>query len=92
MLTIAPTISCNFACTYCFQEHPQRTMDSEQVTRTKRFIEARLQHGTHLHVTWFGGEPLMAFPVIQSLLPWMEELAAARRDHYTGEKFTNCLM
>lgn len=63
-LTIAPTISCNFGCSYCFQKHPKVRMSPEDIDTMLRYIDRRLADGGSLHVTWFGGEPLLAFDVI----------------------------
>ncbi|MCA9635071.1 MAG: hypothetical protein KC420_03445 [Myxococcales bacterium] len=54
-LTIAPTLSCNFACTYCFQEHPKRHMGEAEIDRIVRHVEANLEPETALSITWFGG-------------------------------------
>lgn len=66
-LTIAPTVNCNFRCTYCFQEHPKRRMSDEDITAIKSHVDENLKPKTSLHVMWFGGEPLMAFDVIEEL-------------------------
>ena len=76
-LTIAPTVSCNFACSYCFQEHPKRTMGRDEIEAIVRRVEEGLEPGTSLGITWFGGEPLMAMPVLRELA---ERLAAICRE------------
>lgn len=72
-LTIAPTVSCNFACSYCFQEHPKRTMSREEIEAIVARVDQGLEPGTSLGIVWFGGEPLMALPVVRELA---ERLAA----------------
>lgn len=61
MLTIAPTLSCNFGCHYCFQglDKPLTKMTPKVRTATKAFVLDRLQGKTSFHMTWYGGEPLM---------------------------------
>ena len=73
-LTINPTLQCNFACPYCFEEsHPNIYMSDEVEEGIIRFIQA---HNTvkSLHITWFGGEPLLAFERIVSLTQKIQAL------------------
>ena len=60
VLTIAPTMACNFACGYCFQGllKPTKKMGREVQDAILTFIKA--QEGLKgLSVVWYGGEPLM---------------------------------
>ncbi len=74
-LTICPTLACNFRCPYCF-EHSQsddtvmspKTIDA-LVSFIKKHHEAR-----NLSVSWYGGEPTLAFDVIQTLTKRFLEL------------------
>jgi uncharacterized protein len=88
-LTIAPTVACNFGCSYCFQEHPNRRMGEAEIVAIQRYIERELTSGTSLGVVWFGGEPLLAFPVIRRLAPWMEDLCTERGSTFSQTVITN---
>ena len=60
-LTIAPTLACNFDCTYCYQQqHRAEHMDARTEDRVIRFIQ-RFGKIQRLHVSWYGGEPLLRF-------------------------------
>lgn len=61
MLTIAPTLSCNFGCHYCFQglDKPLTKMTPKVREATKAFIIDSLKGKKSFHMTWYGGEPLM---------------------------------
>lgn len=73
-LTINPTLACNFACPYCFESsHPTHFMTDEVEHDIIEFIRKR-QNVSHLYVTWFGGEPLLAFGRIMSLTKQMQSL------------------
>lgn len=61
LLTVAPTRSCNFACPYCFEANRAGIdMSRETEEQLVRFAE-RFQPGQLFGVTWFGGEPAVAF-------------------------------
>ncbi|MDR2011393.1 MAG: SPASM domain-containing protein [Bacteroidales bacterium] len=66
-LTINPTLACNFACPYCFEENKTfSTMTDEIENNLIKFIDSyKTING--LSVVWFGGEPLMAFNRIESI-------------------------
>lgn len=61
MVTIAPTLSCNFGCHYCFQglDKPLTKMTPKVRQATKAWLLDRLQGRRSFHLTWYGGEPLM---------------------------------
>lgn len=67
LLTINPTLDCNFACDYCFEGGKvkgimtQRTCDS-----VLKFIKS-YQNISAVAITWFGGEPLLAPKVMDYL-------------------------
>ncbi|MGR3660737.1 MAG: radical SAM protein [Paracoccaceae bacterium] len=61
MITIAPTLSCNFGCHYCFQgqDKPLTRMTPLVRDATNSFLLKKLAGKKSLHLTWYGGEPLM---------------------------------
>lgn len=65
-ITIVPTLDCNFRCFYCFEEHPKEYMSEEVVQSVVNYINKQKQ-ARHFNFTWFGGEPLMAFPTIRKI-------------------------
>lgn len=67
-LTIAPTISCNFDCPYCYEgKKSTTTMNDNVIDQLIKFIKG-YEHLQKLHVMWYGGEPLMAFHVIKKIV------------------------
>ncbi len=86
-LTIAPTMACNLHCSYCFENsHPKIHMDDSVEDAIIAFIKGH-KIIEHLHVSWFGGEPLLAFPRIFSLTRKMLALSNVKR--YEAEIITN---
>lgn len=91
-LTIAPTVSCNFGCSYCFQEHPNRTMKEEDIQAIKDYVAARIEAAGSLHILWFGGEPLIAFRVIEQLNEFFTELSEKTGTPYSQSMITNGML
>ena len=66
-LIIAPTSGCNFACPYCFEgEKETKFMDDNTIGSLIKFINDHKQ-AENIHITWYGGEPLMAFHVMKKI-------------------------
>ncbi len=80
-LTIAPTLRCNLSCAYCFESHDRgSSMSPDVVKRVIHFIRRSLERGgpqLGLDLCWFGGEPLLAPKVIETVN--REVLAAATK-------------
>lgn len=76
ILTINPTMNCNFNCWYCYENHLQHSkMSLDTLERTKKFITKKLsEHSWQMfHLGFFGGEPLLYYkdvvrPLIQHLI------------------------
>ena len=88
-LTIAPTVNCNFRCTYCYQEHPNTKMSVPVQDALVERVRKEAGEGKQISVTWFGGEPLLALEVIESLTRRFLEVAAAARVEYSAWMITN---
>ena len=90
-LTICPTMGCNFNCPYCFEDHFAGKMSADVqddvVALAERMLDAS---GTKdVSVTWFGGEPLLAPDVIESLTQRLAALAHDRGGEYDAGIVTN---
>jgi uncharacterized protein len=88
-LTIAPTVNCNFRCSYCFQEPTKKRMTQENIDSIIKYIDKNLNDGNSLHITWFGGEPLLAFDVIVGLCDILHQLCKGRKCDFTQSMITN---
>jgi uncharacterized protein len=74
-LTVCPTLKCNFRCPYCF-EHDQRdgaTMSPQTIDRLIAFIQ-RHREARRLSLGWYGGEPTLAWGVIEVFTAKVEAL------------------
>lgn len=87
-LSLAPTVECNLSCEYCWQRTNQSLVEEKYQTATmseptlKGILLFAKQLGeklkaTHLPLSFFGGEPLMAkdliLCILQDLAQWGEE-------------------
>jgi uncharacterized protein len=86
-LTICPTVNCNFRCTYCYQHHVGRLMSPDVQDRLLAFLLRQRPAVTSLFVTWFGGEPLLGFDVIEELTPRLRALVG--EGAYSAHVITN---
>ncbi len=90
-ITICPTLACNFECPYCFATHGRGKMNAQIqddiVAFAGRMLDAA--NAKKLTITWFGGEPLMATDVIESLSPRLIKVAEERGCEYESWIFTN---
>lgn len=67
-LVIVPTLSCNFNCPYCFEKDKRASkMTNQTVDNLISFIKG-FGDAKSLTLTWYGGEPLLAIPVIEKIL------------------------
>jgi uncharacterized protein len=89
-VTVAASLGCNFACPYCFEEKHPRNLTRATSDALVAYVEGRAQAGLEqLHVTWFGGEPLMALAELLNLSRRLIRLAEERGFSYSADIVTN---
>ncbi len=67
-LVLVPTLGCNFSCPYCFEEGKTTgSMSDRTIGELIAFIH-RHELAKKLEITWYGGEPLLAFEKIKKIL------------------------
>lgn len=84
-LTINPTLHCNFACVYCFEANKPPIYMSDLVENSIIELIKNMKHSKCVHITWFGGEPLMAFDRIVSITKKIKDIGV----NYTASMITN---
>ena len=94
VLVIAPTLACNYKCVYCFENGRESycSMNEKVVAQVNEFVSRKvksLNHLKKLSVTWFGGEPLLAFPVIKTLSDSFISLCEEQGIEYRANIITN---
>ncbi|HJV46155.1 MAG TPA: radical SAM protein [Bacillota bacterium] len=88
-LVIMPTEACNFRCTYCYQTFPRGVMKPSVREGIKQLVEQKGRFLQNLTISWFGGEPLLAFDVIEELSQSILQSANRYGFDYSAEMATN---
>lgn len=90
-LTIAPTLDCNFRCSYCYEKGCEKSKKMSMETQNAIISMVNQQADTlkSLHVTWYGGEPLLAIDVIEFLTSSFVSICKENKINYTASIITN---
>lgn len=90
-MTIAPTLSCNFNCPYCYQTHTNQTMTKENLNDLKRFMDSLINDRKikQLSVSWYGGEPLLVKNMLFELQEYFYTKSADNGIIYQSGLVTN---
>lgn len=90
-LTLAPTSACNFRCVYCYEKENMTNdrMTSETQQAVVDFVKRKADYLSKLHISWYGGEPLLALDIIESLSKRFLRLAEAHHFEYSASIVTN---
>lgn len=91
LLTIAPTLNCNFRCDYCYEDHFKVNMSRAVQNALGAWTAERARTIQQMHVIWYGGEPLLpgAYDIVERLSQRFIELCADRGIDYHAELVTN---
>jgi uncharacterized protein len=81
------TNQCNLSCQYCYEfgedkvatpEGKPKFMDLETAKASVNFLLAESPGRRSVHITFFGGETLMNFPLLKQVVTYANEQAAAQ--------------
>lgn len=90
---IAPTMSCNYSCWYCFETNRGGpAMDESICDSIELFIKKAIEENTNtklVHIEWFGGEPLLAIDKIQKISQSIIEICDKKNIKYDAGIVTN---
>jgi uncharacterized protein len=87
-LILLPTEQCNFRCTYCYEDFALPRMRSGVVAGVKALLSARAPTLDELHLSWFGGEPLLALDIVEDVQRHAQELARMHAGMRLGANMT----
>ncbi|OEU61487.1 MAG: hypothetical protein BA870_09305 [Desulfuromonadales bacterium C00003094] len=88
-LTIAPTLDCNFKCIYCFEEPSRAIMTTETADAVYDYVLEALHDKKGLGVCWYGGEPLLAFDIMEKLTRRFKSLCRTMAIPYEADIISN---
>jgi len=88
-LVLMPTEACNFRCTYCYESFTRGKMTEETIQGVKALVSQRVHTLQNLHISWFGGEPLMEVDLMEDLSKTFHEAARLNDVAYSADISTN---
>jgi uncharacterized protein len=91
-LIIMPTEQCNFRCLYCYEDFLIGRMRSDVRDGIVKFVEGEAPNLKTLSVGWFGGEPLSALDIIESLTERFQAICRLHGIDYRADMTTNAYL
>lgn len=90
-LTIAPTTCCNLRCIYCYEEKIHRDIVMDECTQQAiiDYVRKCSEKIDHLHISWYGGEPLLALNIIENLSDAFMQICEDKSIQYSASIVTN---
>jgi uncharacterized protein len=95
------TNQCNLACTYCYEYGEDKIVDTQFGAKSKFMNEETAREsveflmkesGRSAHLTFFGGETLMNFPVLRSTIAYARQRAAEENKEIDFSLTTNATL
>jgi uncharacterized protein len=100
-LVLMLTYSCNLSCRYCYEARdegcvspaetggPRREMSAETIRKSIAFLLENSGESRKVSVIFFGGEPLLRFPLLRETVPMARAMAQARGKEISFSLTTN---
>ena len=95
------TNQCNLSCQYCYEfgadkvatpEGKPKFMDIETAKTSVDFLLAQSGDRRSIHITFFGGETLMNFPLLKQVVAYANQRAAEQGRHIDFSLTTNATL
>lgn len=83
------TESCNFRCSYCYEDFKLGEMNNEVIAGIKNLISKRIGNLKFLNLSFFGGEPLLNKQAVFEMSDWAVQLSRLHNIKYSGSITTN---
>lgn len=88
-LTIAPTLSCNFKCIYCYETSKSGVMSEKTQNELIAFVVNQIKNLKSLDISWYGGEPLLAKNIVYDLSSKLIDLCNSNNVEYNAYIVSN---
>lgn len=90
---ILPTTACNARCFYCYEQSYKAVCMKDAVAKAiPSFIESYMGMVDNVHVTWFGGEPMLEIDRIYELSNQIIDMSEKHGIGYTSDIITNATL
>lgn len=91
VLTLAPTMDCNFACIYCYEKNSIKKLHMVEEVQEKvvELLESNIKSVSNVHIAWYGGEPTLAFNIVKSLSKRFIDICNNNNVTYSSNLVTN---
>lgn len=88
-LTIMPTMSCNFRCSYCYEDHIVSRMSDDVISGIINFVRKYIHNVDKVLVSWFGGEPTLCADIVERISEELIKVCKFYRKSYVANMTTN---
>ena len=91
VVTITTTLDCNLGCFYCYEERSADSLQAEDMPAILLRIQSVLNGSTRksLHVDWYGGEPTLNLPFLESASSAIQNLCSHLGVKYSASIISN---
>jgi uncharacterized protein len=79
--TLCTTLQCNLACSYCYVRKNNAVMSMDTARQALDFIFHHALPNSNIEIGFFGGEPLLEFPLLKDITAMIEDHPAYNPDH-----------
>lgn len=88
-LILLSSEECNFRCIYCSQHFKRGLMERHVRRGVEALVRSKIAKLSALEVSWFGGEPMLGYEVIEELAPRIQALAREHSVRFFSHITTN---
>jgi uncharacterized protein len=88
-LAIAPTMACNLACRYCYEDNKKGRMSGDIIEKIIGLVEEQTPGLRELNIAWYGGEPLLAMDIIEDLSQSFFDIQKEHKFQYASSMISN---
>lgn len=74
-IALLVTQACNLRCVYCYENKTPDTMNQDTAFQAVSWLISQSSHMKSIRINFFGGEPLLNFPLIKSVVEYTGERA-----------------
>lgn len=91
-MTLQVTQACNLCCVYCpyanntdsrlSRSHTSKTMSFETAKKAIDLLFEKSDNAENIFISFYGGEPLIVFPLIKKCVDYADEIFDGKKLHY----------